>query len=247
MRGVTRVGPRDAPKVLLLHGGVINRQMWLPVMEQLDDAFDCIATDLPGHGTLSDQSFTVDSSVAHAIDVLDRNDIEEVVVVGLSLGGYIAQALTAKHGDRVAGLVLSGATIRYTGWDGLATRLYGLAFPFLARAAGRAFARQLEGDLGEAVAGPILDAGISMRGGGQALRRLPGHDYALEMGRFTGPIVIANGERDSSNRKAEDLFRQHHPAATSIVIKDAGHACALQQPEAFAATVAKAVHASSKS
>lgn len=239
MIGVTRKGPEGSPAFLFLHGGVINRHMWNQVIGELEADFDCIAIDLPGHGDLADQRFDVDSSVEGAIEVLDALSVDEAGVVGLSLGGYVAQAMAAAHPHRVSGLALSGATIRYTGWDGLSTKLYGFVFPLLARPATKAFAKRLASDLGEEVATPILDTGISLKAGGQAFRRLPGRDYAAEMTSYTGPIILANGERDTDNREAEQLFREHHPEAKSIVIEDAGHACALQQPKAYAAAVAQ--------
>lgn len=236
MRGITRRGPIGAPAILFLHGGVINRRMWDPVMDHLDDRFDCIAIDLPAHGDLSDQSFNVERSVALVLDVLDESGIDRAALVGLSLGGYVAQAFAAAHPERSSGLLLSGATIRYTGWDGLSTRLYGFVFPLLARPAKKAFAKQLR-KLDPKICEPMLEGGLSMKGGGQALRRLPGRDYAEELAGYAGPIVIANGERDEGNRDGEDGFRDRLPAASFVVIDDAGHACAVSQPEAFAAAV----------
>ena len=237
MNGVTRRGAKGSPTILFLHGGVINRHMWGPVMDVLDPQYECIAIDLPGHGDLADRPFSIQSSVDTVRRALETHTIEDVSMVGLSLGGYVAQAVTAAHPDRVKGLVLSGATIRYTGWDGLSTRLYGALFPLLARPAAKAFASKMKDDLGDDVANPILNSGLSMKGGGQALRRLPGRDYAALMKNYRGPIIVANGERDTDNRDAEHLFLEHHPAAESIVIEDAGHACALQKPVAFARVV----------
>ena len=237
MNGVTRRGPKGFPTVLFLHGGVINRHMWGPVMDVLDQQYECIAIDLPGHGDLADRPFSMESSVDTVRRFLETRTVEDVTVVGLSLGGYVAQAVTASHPDRVKGLVLSGATIRYTGWDGLSTRLYGVLFPLFARPARKAFASKMTDDLGADVANPILNGGLAMKGGGQALRQLPGRDYAALMKSYRGPIILANGERDTDNRDAEHLFLEHHPEAESIVIEDAGHACALQQPVAFARAV----------
>ena len=106
MRGVTRKGSEESPTVILLHGGVINRHMWGPVIENLADEYDCIAIDLPGHGQLMDQDFSVERSVEAVIDILDHFEIETAALVGLSLGGYIAQATAGAHPDRVDGLVL---------------------------------------------------------------------------------------------------------------------------------------------
>ena len=236
MRGVTEAGTPDQPAIVFLHGGVINRNMWLPVMAELEGRFHLVAVDIPGHGDLQDQRFDLESSVERVIDVMDEANIEKAVQVGLSLGGYVAQAVASVHPERVDGLVLSGATIRYTGWDGWSTRLYGYAMPLLARPAKRAFAKQLRASQPE-YAEPILAGGLAMNAGGRALRVLPGRDYAEEMSGYSGPIVIANGERDTDNRDHEKYFKEHFPDATFVVIDDAGHACAVQQPSAFAAVV----------
>lgn len=237
MKGVTDIGNRQAPAIVLLHGGVINRHMWLPVAAELEERYRLVMIDLPGHGDLSGIAFTVDAAVEQVIAVMDELEMEAAALVGLSLGGYIAQAVAADHPHRVEGLVLSGATIRYLGWDGLSTRLYGFAFPLLARPAKKAFARKMREDLGNEVADAIIDGSLSMKGGAQALRRLPGRDYAELMGRYPGPIVVANGERDESNRDGEAGFKDRFPEASIVVIEDAGHACALQQPKAFAEAI----------
>lgn len=237
MTAITRGGPSGAPPIVFLHGGVINRQMWDPVIDHLEDDYDCIAVDLPAHGDLVQESFTVDGSVRSVISTLDMLSIPSAAFVGLSLGGYVAQALAARHPDRASGLVLSGATIRYTGWDGLSTRLYGYAFPLVARTLMKKFAEKMTEDLGPELAQKIIDGGLSARGGAQALRRVTGTDHAAVMSQYGGPIVIANGERDTKNRDGEAEFQRLFPDADAIVIEDAGHACALQQPDAFAKAV----------
>ena len=193
--------------------------------------------DLPAHGELINEEFSVDRSVERVVGVLDHLRVEKAVLVGLSLGGYIGQATTAAHPDRVNGLVLSGATINYTGWDAVSTRFYGFLFPLLARPAMKAFAKKMTEDLGPELADKVLAGGLSAKGGAQTLRRLPGIDYAKAMSDFTGPIVSANGERDTPNRDGEEHFLGQFPNAETCVIADAGHACALQQPQSFAQAV----------
>lgn len=237
MRGVTARGSSDRPAVLFLHGGVINRHMWEPVIGRLQDDYHCIAIDLPAHGDLSDGDFTMAGAVERVPAVLDALDVGEAALVGLSLGGYVAQTVAATSPSRVSGLVLSGATIRYVGWDGMSAKLYGMVFPLVSRPAARALSRKLTEDLGADLASRIMGGGLSMRGGAQALRRLPGTDYGSLLEGFIGPMVIANGERDTPNREAEAVFLHRFPEASVITIEDAGHACALTQPEAFAAAV----------
>ncbi len=233
MKGVSRQGAEESPTIILLHGGVINRHMWGPVVDILADLYDCISIDLPAHGELMDEEFSMDRGVDRVIEILDHLEIEKSALIGLSLGGYIAQATVASHSRRVSGLVLSGATINYTGWDGISTRFYGFVFPLVARPAMKAFRKQMTEDLGHKLADEILSGGLSAKGGAQSLRRIPGVDYAEAMADFSGPIVIANGERDTPNREGESRFLELFPNAESVVITDAGHACALQQPGSF--------------
>ena len=211
--------------------------MWQPVIDQLEGRFDCVALDLPAHGDLINETFEPASASSTCWRTLDHLGIEETAIVGLSLGGYVAQIMTASEPTRVTGLVLSGATIRYTGWDGWSTRLYGYLFPVAARPAMRAFARKMREDLGAELADQIMAGGLSAKGGGQALRRLPGTDHAAALATYRGPVILANGERDTDNREHEEHFRKQMPRAVSVVIEDAGHACALQQPEPFARAV----------
>jgi pimeloyl-ACP methyl ester carboxylesterase len=238
--GLTITGRPDGHPIVFLHGGVINRAMWKPVTRLLEDRYLCIALDLPGHGDRVRESFDMPTSVSVTLDAITAHAGGKATVVGMSLGGYVAQAVASAAPDSVAGLVLSGATIRYTGWPGLSSALYGYVFPLLGRAAIKAFPSQLAKTVGEELAQEIVATGLSTRGGGQALRRLPGRDYAVGLATFAGPVTVVNGERDKDNIRHEALFLEHVPSAHVITIEDAGHACALQKPEAFAGAVESA-------
>jgi len=241
MDGVTITGRPDGHPIVFLHGGVLNRVMWKPVTRFLEDRRLCIAIDLPGHGDRMNEPFDIPRSVDVTLAAIAVHARGRATLVGLSLGGYVAQAVAGKAPDTVAGLVLSGSTIRYTGWPGVSSALYGYVFPLVGRAAIKAFPRQLAKTVGDDLALEIAAAGLSARAGGQALRRLPGHDYAADLSTFPGPVVIANGDRDKENIKHEMYFLEHVPTAQVIKIDDAGHACALQQPRAFAEAVDLAI------
>jgi pimeloyl-ACP methyl ester carboxylesterase len=235
--GLTITGKPDGPPIVFLHGAVINRVMWSPVTRLLHDRYLCIALDLPGHGDRVEESFDIPTAVAITLDAISAYAGGSATVVGMSLGGYVAQAVASASAGSVTGLVLSGATIRYTGWPGVSSALYGYIFPLLGRAAIKAFPRELAKTVGEELAQEIVATGLSARAGGQALRRLPGTDYAAGLATFSGPVVIANGERDKANIKHVPLFLEHVPSAHVITIDDAGHACALQKPRPFAGAV----------
>lgn len=57
------VGPATARAMLLIHGSVVTRTMWLPQLRDLSDTHYVIAPDLPGHGALARMPFSFASAV----------------------------------------------------------------------------------------------------------------------------------------------------------------------------------------
>ena len=99
----------QGPAVVLLHAFPLDRRMWRPQLSALADAGYCaIAPDLPGFGESKgfDARDLADfaDSVARLLDGLK---IDHATVVGLSMGGYIAIQLSARHAARVSALVLA--------------------------------------------------------------------------------------------------------------------------------------------
>lgn len=228
-------GPEWAQAMLMIPGPIENRYVWDAVVDHLSESFFCVAIDLPGHGDLVDRHFTVDGAIDHIGTVTKALGRSRSALVGLFLGGYIAQAFTAQNPD-LAGLVLCGATMPLTGWNSVMFRVIGTIVQLFPRKASDVH-QNLEGLAGGGDSQRIVNAGLSPRAGGQALRRFGSVDYTGAMVGFAGPILIANGEDDSPNRKAEPRFRRLHPQAESLVIPDAGHAASVEQPEAFAGAV----------
>lgn len=233
MNGVTVAGPTDGPSVVLLHGGGGNRQMWARTVRGLADRYRVLAPDLPGHGERRAERFDLSRSADLVAELIDREAAGHAAVVGLSLGGYVGIALAARSPDRISALVLSGATAEYLGRGGLATRLAAipvrLAAGWFDRKSAEAIQRLAPPDIAE----PMLAAGLSTRGAAEAFWRLPGRDYHAMLASYHGPLLILNGERDGENRKSEARALAAWPQARVEVVQDAGHACAISQPDRF--------------
>ncbi|WP_418276297.1 alpha/beta fold hydrolase [Isoptericola jiangsuensis] len=94
--------------VVLLHGFPLDHRMWVPVADLIPEGVRVVAVDLPGHGH-SDLGQTPETmeAAADAVHATLRHHGEgNVVVVGLSMGGYVALALAERHPDLVHGLGL---------------------------------------------------------------------------------------------------------------------------------------------
>ncbi|MCU0484488.1 MAG: alpha/beta hydrolase [Anaerolineales bacterium] len=96
--------------VLLIHGYPLNRQMWQPQVESLSDCARLIAPDLRGHGDSEDAegAYTMEAHAQDLSELLYRLGIaQNVILCGLSMGGYIALAFHRLFPHRVGGLVLA--------------------------------------------------------------------------------------------------------------------------------------------
>lgn len=101
-------GPSDAaPAVLLIHGVTASHLSWPYVADRLPDA-RVIAPDLRGRGRSNGLAGKA-GLAAHARDmvaVLDALGIEQAVVVGHSMGAFVALVLGDLYPDRVSRVVL---------------------------------------------------------------------------------------------------------------------------------------------
>jgi pimeloyl-ACP methyl ester carboxylesterase len=105
----------DAPLALALHGITSTSRTWLATARALGDRAALVAVDLRGRGRSNELPGPcgLDVHASDMIAVLDVLGLERAVVVGHSLGAYIAARLARRHPDRVASLVLvdGGLTI----------------------------------------------------------------------------------------------------------------------------------------
>lgn len=235
-------GPIDGPPIVFVHGTRLSRSMWRPQMDALRDAYRVIALDLPGHGALAGRPFTVASASDQVARVIEEAAGGHAVVVGLSLGGYVAMDLAARRPELVRGLVLSGATTEPGGR---------LALPFLALAW---VMERLDGPALEAVntwffrtrfapaiADPIVAGGFWSAGGAQALRAIVGERFAPRLAAYPGPTLIVNGDLDPLFRLTVKRFAGPAKDRRRVRLRGATHLANLDRPRAFSLTIRRFV------
>ncbi|MEP7356908.1 MAG: alpha/beta hydrolase, partial [Anaerolineales bacterium] len=162
-------------------------------------------------------------------------------VLGLSLGGCVAQALALRHPERVRSLVLVNtfARLRPAGLSGLVrfarrSWLFATApMPALAGfIAGGLFPRPEQR--------AIYDLAVARLGSNPkraysaAVRALLRFDTTRDLSRLRCPVLIVAGDRDTTvPRAAIEVLRRAIPAAQFALIADSGHATPIDQPDAF--------------
>ncbi|MGB8380774.1 MAG: alpha/beta hydrolase [Dermatophilaceae bacterium] len=115
-------------RLVLVHGTRVSHVQWLAHQRWLEPRFEVVLPDLPGHGARAAEPFTMDAAVAVVAAAAEGGAAgQPVVLVGHSLGGYVAMTYAAAHSDRLAGLVLIGSTAVPRGAGAAAYRFLGWA------------------------------------------------------------------------------------------------------------------------
>src|SRR6476469_8477398 len=92
--------------VVLLHAFPLNRTMWEPQIATLFGECRCIVPDLRGFGeSPSGGPYTMDRYADDVVALLDALQIEQAVIGGLSMGGYVAFNRWGRHRSRVRALL----------------------------------------------------------------------------------------------------------------------------------------------
>ena len=98
--------------VVLLHGFLENKTMWNSFLPEFSKRNRIITIDLLGHGETESlgyvHSMEDNAEIVHA--VLHELRIRKAILVGHSMGGYVALAFAEKHPAFIKGLVLLNST-----------------------------------------------------------------------------------------------------------------------------------------
>ena len=105
---VLEKGPRHAPAIVLLHCFACSIAWWQRMIPLLDRDHRVIALDLRGFGGSEKpgSGYSMEDQATFVAEALKRLGVRRATVVGHSLGGTVATALTEVPGDYVGRLVI---------------------------------------------------------------------------------------------------------------------------------------------
>lgn len=96
--------------VVFLHAFPLYSKMWEPQFEKLrENNIPFLALDYPGFGKSAPwtKEPSMDDFAEEVYHAITRVDLQKVIVVGLSMGGYVALSLFRKHPNIFRGMVLA--------------------------------------------------------------------------------------------------------------------------------------------
>lgn len=242
--------PPGAPAVVFINALGSDLRIWNAVAAGLTGKARVLLYDKRGHG-LTDAPpgpFTIDDYVDDLIGLLDGLAITETVVVGLSIGGVIAQRLAVRAPARLRALVLSGTAARIGTQESWTQRIAAIEADGVAGIADtvleRWFTPPWRAENADALAGwrnmLTRTPGSGYLGACHALRLA---DLRSDAPRIGAPTLCVVGDGDGST--PPDVVRETAvliPGARFAVIESAGHIPGIEQPEALLALIRQHCH-----
>jgi 2-succinyl-6-hydroxy-2,4-cyclohexadiene-1-carboxylate synthase len=242
--------------VVLLHGFTGCAASMAEVAEALALQHRTLCVDLVGHGRSDAPEevapYAMDACVVQLERLLDALGIERAHWLGYSMGGRAALQLANVHPERVARMVLVGAsaglsdpdarTARVASDEALATRIAAegleafvdawMALPLFASqkrlgevALAAARAQRLENS--------VCGLGNSLRGMGTGAQS----SLQSKLSNLEVPVCLVVGDEDSKFQGIASELASQLPNARIASIPESGHAAHLENPEAFADVV----------
>jgi non-heme chloroperoxidase len=243
----TEQGDPDGVPVLLLHGATDSRTSWDPVLPHLPDSIRAIAVSQRGHGDSArprDAGYRHEDMAADAAAVIEALDFGPAIMVGHSMGAWVAERVAVDRPDLVLGTVLVGA-IGPGGENAVLVEVRN-EVSALADPIDPEFAREFQlGTTERPLPEATLDAfaAESLKLPQWLWRRLFDGlleiDMTAELGSIQSPVLLVWGDRDVFDTRAEqDWLLETLAAARLEVYEGTGHAVHWEEPERFAADLA---------
>ncbi|MBY6412804.1 3-oxoadipate enol-lactonase [Rhodococcus sp. BP-252] len=212
-----------------------TRSMWDAQVEALSDHLDVIAVDLRGHGTspVSIGPYTVAELADDVLALLDSLGREHVHLVGLSLGGAIAQWISVHRPERVASLTLLCTSARFGDPQGWIDRAATVRDHGTRSIADAVLERWFTVDFGESVdAYRNMIASTSDEGYAACCEALAGWDNRADLGNISSPTLVIAGKEDPATTPADmAVIADGIPRAEFHVLSPAAHLANVEQYE----------------
>jgi 2-succinyl-6-hydroxy-2,4-cyclohexadiene-1-carboxylate synthase len=241
----TQQGCTTLPVILFLHGFLGSGEDFADIVPQFD-RFQSLCIDLPGHGkTQVTGDYSLSSTAQAIVELLDRLNISQAILIGYSLGGRLALSLALQFPDRFPKTILESASpglkteaeraIRTEQDNQLADRLESDFPKFLTQWYDQPLFRSLKQHPNFAtmyqqrLENNPSELAKSLRN--LSTGRQP--NYWSELERYEQPLLLMVGERDRKFVSINQEMTARCQTAQLEILVNTGHNLHLENPQAF--------------
>jgi len=236
----------EGPPVVLIHGLGNDLRVWDDVARILVKHHRVLRYDVRGFGGTDKPSgaYSMPQMAHDLAGLLDALEIPTAVVMGVSMGGVIAQRTALDFADRVDALVLVSTSSEVgpraaAAWSRLAGMIESRGFDARSADASRAFSPDFAARRPEVVAEMARrNASNDPRAYAAAARASSEYGWTDALGSVTVPTLIVQGNEDRLTPPGGSVkMRRALPNAHLLLLDGVGHNVQAEQPEVLAYAV----------
>ncbi len=237
-------GPANGAPLVLIHALGTDLTIWDDIIPLLPAGLRILRFDLRGHGGSDTPAppYAMGALIRDAERLIDHFALKDAVVVGVSLGGLVAQGLAIKRLDLIRAMVLSNTAARIGTAELWAARVSEVRAKGLDAFADGVMARWFGRGFRDNPAMPRLRAMLtatSPDGWMGCAAAIGGTDFYTPTASMTLPTLVIAGANDAATppdlvRETAGLIRGSHFA----LMRGAGHLPMVEKPSEYTALIA---------
>ncbi|RAJ95620.1 pimeloyl-ACP methyl ester carboxylesterase [Larkinella arboricola] len=227
----------DKPVIVLIHGHGVNASIWDAVYDNLSADFSIIKSNFSEHT----KHESIDAYAEEVFSQLQTSQIQSCVLVGHSMGGYIALAFAEQHPELVQGLVLINSTAfaddeakKQSRQKAVETMEASGSGAFIEQTVPKMFGESYSRNQPEVVKKQVEQFSAlpaeALIAGVKAMASRPDRTHVLKEASF--PVLLIAGREDQiiPFAKSQELF-EAAPQAKTVVLEKAGHLGMIESPD----------------
>ncbi|MFM2391377.1 MAG: 3-oxoadipate enol-lactonase [Pseudomonadota bacterium] len=241
-------GPAHGPALVLLHALGTNLTLWDDILPLLPTGLRILRLDLRGHGASDTPAppYAMGALIRDVELAMEHFALKDAVVLGLSLGGMVAQGLATKRLDLVRALILSNTAAKIGSADLWTTRIAEVQAKgledYATGAMERMFGRNWRAEPGMPRIRAML-TGTHPDGWTGCAAAIAGTDFYTPTAALRLPTLAIAGANDGTTppdlvRETADLI----PGSQFRLIRGAGHFPLVEKPAEYAAIISTFLH-----
>jgi pimeloyl-ACP methyl ester carboxylesterase len=230
------------PTLVFLHGFAESREIWSDLLHGFPGHYRVLNLNLLGHGTnIHDvRDYSMEAQARYVAEKLQAAGVDRALLVGHSMGGYVALAFAERWPERVAGLALINSSAYADTEEKKANREKNVAFverhgvekfmesfirPLFAPANREALGPQQEflEEIGKATPAETIIGGM------RAMAARPDRTKVLRTAKF--PVLLVAGKEDVAVPLEQSVAQAPlAPVAHALFLADVGHLAYFEKP-----------------